>query len=161
MTYTLFENKVFVFLKNSKGEYLFLKHKKGSLIEGYSNPPTGHLEPGETVIEAVRREVFEETGIEKLENIEVKGMASVLGFKDNPFLVLIVTADVSDDQIAIEKDEGEPFWTKAELINKHNVLADVEKYVSLINSKREKLFYVMSIFENKKLISFKVDGKEY
>ncbi|MEM0158310.1 MAG: NUDIX domain-containing protein [Thermoplasmataceae archaeon] len=44
---------------NGKLEYLFLKRK-----EGFLDFPKGHIEAGETPIEAARRETMEETGLE-------------------------------------------------------------------------------------------------
>lgn len=55
-------------IKNEKGEYLVqyrLKEPRGLAM------PAGHVDEGESVLEALRREVYEETGLEVLSAKEV------------------------------------------------------------------------------------------
>lgn len=46
-----------------QGQWLFCRHKERTTIETAG----GHIEPGETPLEAARRELWEETGAEKAE----------------------------------------------------------------------------------------------
>ena len=45
-------------VRNAQGEVLLLKHKSGSWVF-----PKGHIDPGETALEAALREVEEEAGV--------------------------------------------------------------------------------------------------
>ncbi len=45
-------------VRNAQGDVLLLKHKSGSWVF-----PKGHIEPGETLLEAALREVEEEAGV--------------------------------------------------------------------------------------------------
>lgn len=47
-----------VILSKSRGRYVFCKHKDRDTWEC----PGGHREPGETIIDTARRELYEETG---------------------------------------------------------------------------------------------------
>lgn len=59
-----------IFYKNKEIEYLLL-HYPGSAnkTKDYWDFPKGHIEKGETEIETVKREVFEETGLKDIEII--------------------------------------------------------------------------------------------
>jgi 8-oxo-dGTP pyrophosphatase MutT (NUDIX family) len=43
------------------GEYLMVEEQPADTLSPVLNQPAGHLEPGESLLEAVRREVLEET----------------------------------------------------------------------------------------------------
>ncbi|MEO6033070.1 MAG: NUDIX domain-containing protein [Burkholderiaceae bacterium] len=50
-------------LINPDGEFLLTSRPEGKVFAGYWEFPGGKLEPGETVEQALRRELFEELGI--------------------------------------------------------------------------------------------------
>lgn len=54
---------VFVLLHRDDGRVLLLRRAGDIYASGLLCPPSGHLEPGETVEEGARREVHEETGV--------------------------------------------------------------------------------------------------
>src|SRR2546423_10842594 len=55
---------VCVIVRREDGRFLFIERAAGKLAAGYWTPVTGRLEAGETLAEAARREVREETGLE-------------------------------------------------------------------------------------------------
>ena len=59
--------QVFVFTRNPKFMVLILKRIPER--DGYWQPISGGIEEGEKPIDAIKREVYEETGIKKLERI--------------------------------------------------------------------------------------------
>lgn len=156
--YSNHELKVYMILKNKKKGLLLLNHTdKGNLIYGYVNPPAGHVEPGETINQTIRREVKEEMGIKKLDNIELKGLVDVYGFKDHPVLMFIMSAEVPDSEKPKTHDEGEPVFIKPKDLPKHKMLSDVKKIVNLaLTTPKGKIFEAVSKFKNYKLLSFKI-----
>lgn len=157
--YATYEIKVFLVLKSRTGKLLMLRNNHtGSIIQGYVNPPAGHVEIGETITDTVKREVKEEMGIEKLEEIGVKGFVNVSGFKDLPVLMIVVSAVVPDGENPIDLGEGTPIWVDPEELGKHKVLEDVEKIIKLAKETPSgKIFQAVTKFENRKLVSFRAE----
>ena len=56
-----------VIVASWRGKWIFCKHKERDTWE----IPGGHIEPGETPLEAARRELFEETGAIKADMVQV------------------------------------------------------------------------------------------
>ena len=155
--YVNYEIKVFLVLTNRKGMLLLLQNNhEDSIIHGYVNPPAGHLEIGETIIDAARRETKEEMGVE-LEEIEIKGFVNVFGFKELPVLMFVVSAKVPDGENPTDHGEGTPIWVEPKELGKYKVLEDVEKIIKLSQATPVGSFFqVVSKFEDRKLVSFKV-----
>ncbi len=156
--HTTFEILVYMLLKNSKGELLLLQNDvPGSTIEGYLNPPAGHLEPSESITTAALRETAEETGITKLTNIRIKGVINVFGFKPLPVVMFIISGKVPLSQKTYKMDEGTPVWVKITDLPKYKVLEDVEKIIKLADQTPQgNIFQVVSTFAHRKLKSFKI-----
>jgi 8-oxo-dGTP pyrophosphatase MutT (NUDIX family) len=55
---------VSVLVRSSEGRFLFIERARGTFAQGYWTPVTGRVEPRESLVEAARREVLEETGLE-------------------------------------------------------------------------------------------------
>jgi hypothetical protein len=92
-----------------------------------------------------------------LENIHIKGIVNVEGFKDVPVLMFIISATIPDSETPVARDEGTPIWIKYTELENHKMLEDVKKIVELVETTPEgKIFHVVSKFEDRKLISFKV-----
>jgi 8-oxo-dGTP diphosphatase len=52
---------VYIFLE--RGSKILIGKRKNAFGEGHYSTPAGHIDPGETVMECAKRELFEETGI--------------------------------------------------------------------------------------------------
>ncbi|MDX1416776.1 MAG: NAD(+) diphosphatase [Candidatus Promineifilaceae bacterium] len=96
----------------ASGTELLLAHNLRS-PQGFYSVLAGFVEPGETLEECVRREVWEEVGIE-VKNIRYFGSQSW------PFpnsLMIAFTAEYASGEIVIEKDElGEAGWFSADAL---------------------------------------------
>lgn len=159
MKYTLYEVKVYMFLQGDSGEYLFINHThKDSIIFGYVNPPAGHMESGETMKETVKREAFEEMGIKNLKNIQLKGTVNVFGFKENPVLMLVVSAEVPKGEKPHTKDEGDPVWVDLDNSDNLKMFRDVKMLADAVQKvSNGGTFHVMSRFKDRKLVDFQID----
>lgn len=155
--YLDFEIKAFLVLTNTAGDYLLLENNhKDSIILGFVNPPAGHLEAGETITEAVKREAFEEMGIKDLQDILIKGIVNVHGFKEKEVLMFVVKAVVLGSEKIEDKGEGTPVWVKPSELSKKKILEDVKKILNLVEATPSgQTFEVVTEFKDKKLISFR------
>ena len=73
-----------VFIPNSAGKFLILKRAKPYTGETFCrwDIPGGRIKPGETQLEALRREVTEETGLQLLTTKEILAVQDILHDND-------------------------------------------------------------------------------
>ena len=78
-----------------RGEDVLMLHRKNPPNQGLWNGVGGHIEPGETPLASVLREVWEETGC-RLAAARFAGLLTWSGFETPPGGLYIYTAPVSD-----------------------------------------------------------------
>ncbi len=91
-----------------KGDKVLLIHKKKGLGAGKVNAPGGHIEEGETPLEAAVRETREEVGLES-RNLRFAGELH-FHFLDGLRLKGTVYTGREFDGVPTESDEALPFW---------------------------------------------------
>lgn len=95
-------------------KYLILRRATNTPGEGSWDLPGGHLEEGETPLEGIKREVFEETSL-RLKNIKSKKMVTVKD-EQGDTRTQIYTADAVNDAVYLSpSDENRQkfaYWNK-------------------------------------------------
>ncbi len=87
---------------------VLLINKKTGLGKGLVNAPGGHIEDGETAVEAAMREITEETGI-SVPSVTFKGRLN-FQFTDGLKMRGYIFFAFEHTGIMKETDEAEPFW---------------------------------------------------
>jgi len=100
--------------------------------------PGGHVEPGESFVESVIREVWEETGL-TIENPILCGTKQFQTRRGERYVVLFYKTDRFSGELK-SSDEGEVFWIPR---------ADLEKYQMV-----EDFLDMVKVFEDDSLSEF-------
>jgi bis(5'-nucleosidyl)-tetraphosphatase len=107
------EKIVSAFVFNSRGLCLLLLKAK----KAYWGFPGGHIEPGESELDALRRELKEETGIENftlLENYKEILTYTYTQSKANVHTIATMYALNSDDSVVLSPEHSEFVWVTPE-----------------------------------------------
>ena len=99
MEYQLFKITQSAIIKNPKGLVLILKHKTGNWLL-----PGGRINKGENYLDALKREIKEETGIENFKINKILDIDSWIENNKGTYVVtfLIDTPDVSEVKLSDE-----------------------------------------------------------
>ena len=101
--------------------------------------PGGHVEPGESFVESVIREVWEETGL-TVEDPILCGTKQFQTKDGARYVVLFYKATRWHGQLR-SSDEGEVFWFPRDTLNQHTLCDDFEDMVRVFESDRLSEFY--------------------
>lgn len=109
--------------------------------------PGGHVEPGESFVESVIREVWEETGL-TIEKPILCGTKQFQTKKGERYVVLFYKTDRFSGELK-SSDEGEVFWIPREKLTDYVLVDDFENMVKVFES--DDLSEVQYYRENGKL----------
>ena len=101
--------------------------------------PGGHVEPGESFVESVIREVFEETGL-TVENPILCGTKQFQTRNHERYVVLFYKTNRFSGQLR-SSDEGEVFWLPRQELEKHPLVEDFMDMVRVFESDNLSEFY--------------------
>ena len=101
--------------------------------------PGGHVEPGESFVESVIREVWEETGL-MVENPTLCGTKQFQTKEGARYVVLFYKATRWHGQLR-SSDEGEVFWIPRGTLNQYTLCDDFEDMIRVFESDHLSEFY--------------------
>jgi 8-oxo-dGTP diphosphatase len=143
---------------NDKEELLLLKfsEEKGKMA-GFFDPPGGHIEYGEGIIENAVREIKEETDLE-VKNTMLRGIVHVTNFFGKN-IMLFVTSSEALSYDAKESNEGTPHWIDPSKLDELKIFDDIKRIVERVgDSKSSEIFTARSEFDdNGKMIKWEFD----
>ena len=100
-----------------QGRFLFVEETDGVHPERVLNQPAGHVDPGESILDAVRREVQEETGL-RFTPEAVTGIYQLQARNGRDYCRVCFTGTVPEDAVARPEDPeilGCRWFSRAEL----------------------------------------------
>lgn len=116
------------------------------LVQDRKNPdwpgitfPGGHVELGESFVESVIREVWEETGL-TIENPTLCGTKQFQTKEDARYVVLFYKANRFSGELK-SSEEGDVFWIPRSTLTNYALAADFEEMVQVMESDDLSEFY--------------------
>ena len=101
--------------------------------------PGGHVEPGEPFVEAVIREVWEETGL-TIQNPKLCGTKQFQTDKGERYVVFFYKTDLYSGELK-SSDEGEVFWVSRDTLHQYTLCPDFESMIEVFESDDLNEFY--------------------
>lgn len=101
--------------------------------------PGGHVEPGESFVESVIREVWEETGL-TIKNPIICGTKQFQTDNGERYVVFFYKTDRFSGELR-SSDEGEVFWIPRSRLSYYHLSIDFEDMVRIMESDELSEFY--------------------
>ena len=96
--------------------------------------PGGKLEEGESIVESIKREVFEETGL-KVDNIKICGIKDWYDYKEKVRqLIFLFKTDTYTGDLISETDEGKVYWINYEDLKNKKLAFDFEELLKVFDN---------------------------
>ena len=115
-----------------KGDQILLQNRVKKDWQGWTLPG-GHIEPGESIVDAVVREMKEETGL-TIRNPELRGVKQ-FPIDEGRYIVFLFRADEFEGEL-ISSEEGRMQWFSRSELPSLSAVADFSELLSVIDSDR-------------------------
>lgn len=116
-------------LIHTEDSYL-LQDRVNNDWKGYALPG-GHIEPGESIVDAVVREMKEETGL----TINAPRLCGIKQFpiEGGRYIVFLFETDQFEGKL-VDSDEGKMYWVKTSELSNVNLVDDFEELIEVMFS---------------------------
>ena len=111
------------------GDTMLLQNRTKNDWQGYTLPG-GHVEPGESFVDAVIREMKEETGLD-IKNPRLVGVKQ-FPIKDGRYVVFLFKATEYSGTV-VSSDEGQMEWVEGNRLSEINTVDGFEDLIRVIN----------------------------
>lgn len=101
--------------------------------------PGGHVEAGESFVQSVVREVFEETGY-TIENPKLCGIKQFPTDDGARYVILLFKTNRFHGELQ-SSDEGRAFWVRYEKLNEYDLAVDMLEMLQLFEDDTKSEFY--------------------
>ena len=112
------------------GDRMLLHNRTKNDWQGYTLPG-GHVEPGESFVDAVIREIKEETGLD-IKNPRLAGIKQ-FPINDGRYVVLLFKATEYSGTV-LSSDEGKMEWVESNRLSEINTVDDFEDLIRVISN---------------------------
>ena len=112
------------------GDRILLQNRTKNDWQGYTLPG-GHVEPGESFVDAVIREVKEETGLD-IKNPRLAGVKQ-FPIEGGRYVVLLFKANEYSGTV-VSSDEGQMVWVDSNHLPEIHTVDDFEDLIRVINN---------------------------
>ena len=126
------------------GDRILLQNRTKNDWQGYTLPG-GHVEPGESFVDAVIREVKEETGLD-IKNPRLAGVKQ-FPIEGGRYVVLLFIANEYSGTV-VSSDEGQMEWVDSNHLSEIHTVDDFEDLIRVINNPALTEFQYMVDGEN-------------
>lgn len=93
--------------------------------------PGGHVEPGESFVEAIEREMKEETGL-TIEGPRLCGLKQYQSLNNERYVVLLFKTDTFSGEL-VSSHEGEMMWVKRSEIDNYALVPDFKELLKVFD----------------------------
>lgn len=95
--------------------------------------PGGKIETGESIVDSVKREVWEETGL-KLNDLKICGIKDWYDKKEEERqLIILFTSDNFSGDLLPETSEGKVYWIEEKELRNKKMADDFDKLLDVFN----------------------------
>lgn len=114
--------------------------------------PGGKINLGESIVQSVKREIFEETGL-KISDLKLCGMKDWYDTKSNErYVVFLYQTDKFEGVIIDETYEGKNYWITEEELKQEKLADDFDKVLKIYNNDNlSEMFYYDNKNENENI----------